>query len=296
MKSKKYLWSTLLYHSVIIPSFNRKYCIARAIDSVLSQTRLPDEILIVDDGSTDGTYLYLQETYQNHPLSSRIFIFKTENKGVSAARNFAIQQSKINDVDHYFHFLDSDDEWLNHKIEMQESFLLAHPQIKLVHGEEIWIRNSVRVNPMKKHKKFGGRIFIPSLALCLISPSAVCIHQSIFKEIGNFDESFIVCEDYELWLRICSRMEVGFLETAMIKKYGGHEDQLSKKYIAMDYWRIKAMFQHIDSPFINAEERQSLKEQILKKSEILCKAYIKHNNMQNYEEIHGIFLECKNRL
>lgn len=102
----------------------------------------------------------------------------------------------------------------------------------------MWIRKSKRVNPMNKHKKKSGDIFIESLELCLISPSAVALRRELFDEFGMFDENLPVCEDYDLWLRITSKEDVGFIDEKLIVKYGGHDDQLSKRYWGMDRFRV----------------------------------------------------------
>ncbi len=266
--------------SVIIPTFNRATVLARAIISVLEQTYRDFDLWIVDDGSTDETRKLCLEFQEK---DERIHYVYTDNRGVSYARNLGLICSP-----HVWKaFLDSDDEWLPHKLEKQAALLKKHPELKVIHGEEIWIRNGVRVNQMKKHHKCGGYIFENCLPLCVISPSAVVIHQDVFERVGNFDEDYTVCEDYELWLRMTLLFEVGFISDPVLKKYGGHEDQLSRKYFAMDYYRIKAL----DNIFKKAEAKnyaELLSHIILKKGRILLKGYEKHNNFANYEEVDAI--------
>ena len=91
------------------------------------------------------------------------------------------------------------------------------------------------------------------------------------KSVGNFREDFTVCEDYELWLRIAAKYDVGFLPEPLIKKYGGHEDQLSKQFFAMDYFRVKALNFHKNSPLITEEERKLLKRDLTEKMPDLIK-------------------------
>ena len=92
-----------------------------------------------------------------------------------------------------------------------------------------------------------------------------------------------------LWLRISSQTEVGFITTPLIIKYGGHFDQLSKKYKAMDEWRVRAMVTHLNNPFINTEEKQKLIYVLNQKCRILLNGYKKYNNYQNEEEIKRIY-------
>ena len=176
--------------SVVIPTYNRRKTIGRSIDSVLNQTLFPSEIIVVDDGSTDGTCDYIQSNFPS------IKLLHQPNKGVSAARNKGIRYADTN----WIALLDSDDEWFPQKLEKQVMTLSQSPDIKFCHTEEIWIRNGVRVNQMKKHQKYGGHIFYKCLDMCRISPSSVLFHQSILDDVGYFDKDLKVCEDYDLWI------------------------------------------------------------------------------------------------
>ena len=211
--------------SVIIPTYNRASLLTRAIDSVLAQTFTNYELIIVDDGSTDHTQTILKEyEYQNND-KIQTFCLLT-NRGVSAARNFGIQQAK----GQWIAFLDSDDEWLPQKLARQYLDLQYFPNAGVYFTDEIWIRNSKRVNPHLKHQKYDGWIFQQSLDLCLIAPSSALISQSVFEHVGLFDESLPVCEDYDLWLRITAHYPIRLLNEKLMRRYGGHTDQLSKRW------------------------------------------------------------------
>ncbi len=263
----------------IIPTYNRAQTLSRAIDSVLGQTYPVKNIWVVDDGSTDETFDVVAG------FGSRVQYVKTANLGVSHARNIGVGLSPSA----WVAFLDSDDEWLPERLEKQVAILNENPDLKLVHGEEIWIRNGVRVNPHKKHAKFGGNIFEKSLALCLISPSATLIQKETLLSLGGFREDYPVCEDYDLWLKFCSRYPVGFVTSPIIKKYGGHEDQLSKKYFAMDYWRVKSLNSCLHLPHITQSMKGKIQKLIASKSEILLNGYQKHNNTRDMDEIEKIY-------
>ncbi len=269
--------------SVIIPTFNRELTILRAIKSVLAQTYLDFDLWVIDDGSTDKTQQLVKPF-----LSENIHYLKQENLGVSAARNLGIKKSK----GEWLAFLDSDDEWLEHKLQLQVDLMSSDAEIPLIHGEEIWIRNGKRVNAKNKHQKFGGNIFLKCLPLCLISPSAAIIKREILVEEGNWDEEFIVCEDYDLWLKITAKYPVGFVKDPILNKYGGHADQLSTQYKAMDFWRIKAMKNILGRAYLKSEEQAAVKEQIIKKGKILLKGYEKHGNLENYELVKGWITSC----
>ena len=267
--------------SVVIPTFNRSHLLLRAIDSVLSQSYKNVEIIIVDDFSSDHTVEMVKHFFKERQFEKFKLIENEKNYGVSYSRNKAIKESGGD----YIAFLDSDDEWLERKLERQMDFFKINSQVALVHGEEIWIRNGVRVNQKKIHQKFGGQIFLKCLPLCIISPSAAMVRKDILQEFDFFDEQYIVCEDYDLWLKITSKYEVGFISDPIIKKYGGHEDQLSNRYFAMDFYRIKSMFRIYEDYNLSKENKSKVAQEIIKKSEVLLNGYIKHNNMKNYDLI-----------
>ncbi len=245
--------------SVIIPTYNRLWALPEAIKSVFEQTSSSFELIIVDDGSTDGTEVWVRE---NHPSAKYI---KKENGGVSSARNRGIGESR----GRYIAFLDSDDRWLPEKLERQiEVMELGHA---VCHTDEIWIRNQKRVNPRNKHKKYSGDIFLKSLPLVIISPSSVMIKREVFDEIGLFDENLFACEDYDMWLRLTSRHPVYFIDEPLIIKYGGHDDQLSKKYWGLDILRIYALEKILNDNLEGDDRIEAVIREIIKKSKIIRK-------------------------
>ncbi|KKL13127.1 hypothetical protein LCGC14_2528850, partial [marine sediment metagenome] len=184
--------------SVIIPTFNRACILGRAVESVLSQTFNNYEIIVVDDGSNDKTCEVIES------FNKLVRFFRIPHSGVSKARNTGIENAKGD----WISFLDSDDYWLPQKLEKQMAYLNANSEYRVCHTDEIWIKNGKRINQGKKHKKYAGWFFSPSLKLCLISPSTVIICREVLDNVGNFDEDFEYVEDYELWLRITSQYPV----------------------------------------------------------------------------------------
>ncbi|MEC9274099.1 MAG: glycosyltransferase [Candidatus Neomarinimicrobiota bacterium] len=261
--------------SVIIPVFNRAKLIYRSINSVINQTCPVNEIIVIDDGSKDGTYDLVKRDFP------QVILIHQENKGVSTARNVGIKLAKSK----WIAFLDSDDEWLPKKVEKQINLLNTNFSYKICHTDEVWIRNQIRVNPMKKHRKYGGDIYNKCLPLCVISPSSIIIHKDIFNDVGLFDESLPVCEDYDMWLRICSKYSVLYLDQKLINKFGGHDDQLSKKYWGMDLYRVIALEKMIDNPNINNKDRMATINMAINKVKILQKGYIKHDHKKEAQEM-----------
>lgn len=244
--------------AVVIPTYNRAHLLERAIGSVLEQSRPADEIVVIDDGSTDETSRLVGEKFPT------VRYLNQPNRGVSAARNLGISETESE----WIAFLDSDDEWLADKLKNQLDQLANQDTAQVCHTEEIWVRNGKRVNAMKKHAKKGGWIFHDCLPLCAMSPSSIMINRSVFNSVGLFDESLPACEDYDLWLRICSRYPVLFIEQPQIVKYGGHEDQLSRKFWGMDRFRISALKKVIDAGTLNPDDHNAACDMLVKKAGI----------------------------
>ena len=261
--------------SVVIPTLNRINTLQRALDSVINQTYKAAEIIVVDNGSSDGTLKFLREQYP------KITIL-TENKiGVSSARNKGIKKS----INQWIALLDSDDAWHPRKLEIQTSMLdSALKEYNLIHTDEIWFRNNKHINQMKKHKKQGGYIFERCLSLCCISPSSVLFKKNILDKVGLFDESLPVCEDYDMWLKICSSEEVLFAQDKLTYKYGGHKDQLSKSYWGMDRFRIKSIENIIKNFDLTYNQKKQAKKELIKKLKIIINGAFKRNNLSIVNE------------
>jgi len=250
----------MLSISVIIPTYNRIDVLPRALDSVFSQSDPLTDVIVVDDGSDDGTADMVSAKYPE------VKLIKQQNIGVSAARNRGIAESKGG----WIAFLDSDDEWKPQKLERQIICIAENPDAVLIHTDEIWIRDGKRVNPMKKHQKSGGRIFQKCLPLCVISPSSVLVKRSLLEEIGNFDEDLDVCEDYDLWLRICAEYPVHYVDEKLIVKYGSHADQLSRRHWGMDRFRISALEKVISGGTLSDEDNRAAVHMLIEKATIIA--------------------------
>ncbi len=270
--------------AVIIPSFNRAASLGRALDSVLAQHHPSAEICVVDDGSTDGTAELMRSRYP------ALGYLRQSNRGVSAARNLGVAHTQSE----WLAFLDSDDEWLPDKLQQQMIAWQRQPQHRLIHCDEIWIRDGRRVNPMRKHQKAGGFIFDRCLPLCAISPSAAVIQRSLFEEMQGFDESLPACEDYDLWLRICCRHPVLFVDQPLLRKYGGHADQLSRQHWGMDRFRVKALKKLLDSQVLTESQRHAAGAMLQRKCQILRAGASKRNKLGEvayYQELMDCYVE-----
>ncbi len=222
--------------SVIIPAHNRVRFLKEAIHSVLAQDYRDVQLIVVDDGSTDETPKLL-ESYR------QILIVRQARSGVSAARNAGIAVAS----GQLLAFLDSDDLWLPEKLSTQVAFFEDHPDALICQTEELWIKDGVRVNPKRRHRKDSGMIFERSVELCLVSPSAVMMRRGLLAEVGGFDEAMPACEDYDLWLRIGCRFPIYLIANPLVMKRGGHKDQLSR-IPGLDRFRIYALRKLLVTP------------------------------------------------
>jgi len=223
--------------SVIIPTYNRAGQVAEAVASVAAQTFRDFEILVVDDGSTDDTFEVLAA------LEGVRVLRHLRRRGVAAARNLGAAEAR----GEWLAFLDSDDLWLPEKLARQMAYLEARPGLLWCQTDETWVRQGVRVNKPASHRKVGGRIFLRSLERCLVSPSAVVLHRQLLADHGGFDADLPAAEDYDLWLRLSWRYEVGLVDEPLIIKRGGHPDQLSAQW-GLDRFRIRALVKLLQEP------------------------------------------------
>lgn len=257
--------------SIIIPTFNRSQKLIRAVHSVLDQNFKNYEVIIVDDGSSDDTYEALTNympliRYIRHPV----------NRGVSAARNSGIKNSAAP----WIAFLDSDDYWIENKLQVQMEFIEQNPGIVACQTEEIWIRNGRRVNPKKKHRKPSGDIFTLSLKLCLVSPSSIILKRTLFDEVGFFDETLPAAEDYDLWLRVACRYPIYLIKRRLVVKEGGHEDQLSRRFIGIDRFRIRAIEKLIQSGILSLNQQRAAMRELSIKCGIYGRGCIKRGKKE----------------
>jgi GT2 family glycosyltransferase len=231
-----------------------------AIESVLAQRHRPFELIVVDDGSDDET---AEEIRRRHGRSVRVV--SEAHRGVAAARNLGVRNS----AGPYLAFLDSDDTWRPGKLAAQVAFMQGDARAEICQTEEIWIRNGRRINPKLRHRKPSGDLFRASLELCLVSPSAVLMTRGLFDRVGGFDESFPVCEDYDLWLRISRDTPIHLIPEPLVIKRGGHVDQLSRSTWGFDRFRALSIKKLLDAG-LPGDKRRWAVEALARKVRVLA--------------------------
>lgn len=260
--------------TVILPVFNRSVQLEASLTSVLRQSLQASEVIVVDDGSQPPLQL-------NH---DRVQLIRVEsNEGVSHARNLGIHAASSD----WIAFLDSDDVWHDHHLESLVTYLKNNPLCRFLQTDETWIRNGKHFNKKAYHQKPSGWALEPSLERCLVTPSAVMLHRQLFDWHGDFNPKLTVCEDYDLWLRLLRYVPVGFVDSVSVTKYGGHQDQLSTAYPAMDRFRVQSLIQ-----LFNHEPSQLFRDlyaqQLFKKLTVLkhgAKKRSKINDVSYYDTV-----------
>ncbi len=269
--------------SVVLPTYNRWPMVSEAVESVLEQSFKRFELIVVDDGSQDGTLDGLRR------YGTCLKVISQPRRGVASARNLGLSWS----AGKYVAFLDSDDLWRPTKLEVQTGYMESHPDVAICQTEEIWVRNGVRVNPKKRHRKPSGDIFHASLNLCLVSPSAVMMTRELLHRLGGFDERFPVCEDYDLWLRIARDTAVPLIDQPLVVKRGGHRDQLSRATWGMDRFRVQALAKLLRAG-LQGEKKEWILEVLRGKITILvqgAKKRKKEEDARDYERLLAEFTD-----
>ena len=218
--------------SAIIPTYNRRELVVRAIDSALAQTRRVDEIVVVDDGSTDGTEAVLHERY-----GDRIRYVHQANAGVSAARNhgMAIAQGR------YFALLDSDDEWLPEKTARQVEWMQAHPDFGMVLCDVERVDGEHRLIDIFRRRdtiKEDGWILRWIIHNPALAPASALLRREVVADVGGFDETLRTAEDIDFHLRIAHRWKIGVVGLPLVRAMRGHDGLSAESSTYDDYVRV----------------------------------------------------------
>ena len=218
--------------SVVIATYNMSQFLPMAVKSVLEQTYENLEVHVVDDGSTDHT----RESVRGFTVDKRVKYHYQTNQGQASAKNRGIRESK----GEYIAFLDADDMWMSKKLERQLPLFDDAGVIGVVYSSGTSINEEGEVIPPGEWNYFIGKITGRLLiANCVPFDSAV-VRRECFETIGLFDESLRMGIDYDLWLRISTKYEFGYLNepTFIYRVWSG---QMSRNYIGRYEWGIKIM-------------------------------------------------------
>ena len=196
--------------SLIIPTYNRASLVPRAIDSALRQTRVPDEIIVIDDGSTDNTAAVLSA------YSAPVMVLGDGvNRDRSAARNRGLDAA----TGDFIAFLDSDDTLPPESVERRLNALQTHPEVDVVYGDASFIDTNgqviARFSDIRRHPRPSGDVFY-QLMLGNFAP----LHTFMFRRTAattaiRMDESLRTLEDYDFWLKLACISRFLYLDTSL---------------------------------------------------------------------------------
>lgn len=242
--------------SVILPTYNRAYCLGETLDSILAQSYRAFEVIVLDDGSTDGTDALVSGRYGTEP---RVRYHRTPNRGVSAARNSAIELAR----GEILVFADSDDRWISERLSLQVAAFERFPEVELVWTDvtavdakgQVLQERYTRVcypawheQPMEElfdhSEPIGdggcihvGHIFSTMLKGTLINMPSVAVRRRVIPRVGQFDTSMVVGEDYDFNLRVSQVGKVAFIDIPTVFYRTGGADQLTRQSLHVDQAR-----------------------------------------------------------
>lgn|SRR5574341_198431 len=212
--------STPLSVAVIIPTYNRADLVGEAIDSCLGQTRVPDQIIVVDDGSTDHT----QEVLATY--GTQITMIRQSNKGLSAARNAGLRAVTADLIA----LLDSDDTLLPESIALRAHVLETQPEVGVVYSDIM--RVDITGKPLMKqsewdHLPHRSGMILADFARYNVMPVHACLfRRAIIGQVASFDETLGPLADYDFWIRIAARYPFKYLDVPLAN-YRIHADTMT---------------------------------------------------------------------
>ena len=208
----------------------------RAIDSALAQTRPPEEIVVVDDGSTDGTGEALRARYGDL-VGDRIVYHRQDNAGVSAARNTGMRLAR----GRYFALLDSDDLWRPEKTARQFDWLETHPDFGMVLCDVVRVDadgTPYDVFHRREVLREDGWALRWLLRNPSLVPASVMFRREVFENVGGFDTTLRTAEDIDFHLRVARHWKIGVIEAELVEAMRGHDGLSAESTTYDDYVRV----------------------------------------------------------
>ncbi len=258
--------------SVIIPTYNRKKLLMRAVESVLQQSYPVTELIIVDDGSTDGT----GEMIAAMKDPGIHYYFTEMNRGAAAARNYGISKVSV-DVD-YVSFQDSDDLWLPGKLEKQMQSFESHPEAGFCYHKFGYRMSDGHLEILPDEslpvEKKSGDIYAQLLYENMVGTPTLIAKKEALDQTGGFDESLQAWEDYDLVLRLAKNEKAVFVDEVLVEatlSSGGVSDSAGNYMMACcmvlrkyrDDLLATGTFNHRLEKILSDAERLGMKDKIV---------------------------------
>ena len=222
--------------STVIPTFNRLADVVIAVRTALAQTYPSQEVIVVDDGSTDGTKDRLEAEY-----GQRLTILRTERLGVSGARNHGMAAARGD----YLALLDSDDEWLPEKLDAQVRFLEARPDYGMVVTDVVQMDRERQAYGLLRRREAipeDGQVLKYVLRQPALAPSSALIRRRVLDDVGPFDTSLPTAEDLDFHLRVAARWRIGVIAEPLTRAMRGHDGLSSLPRTYTDYLAVMERF------------------------------------------------------
>jgi glycosyltransferase involved in cell wall biosynthesis len=200
--------------STIMATYNYGQYLAGSISSALAQSYADQEIVIVDDGSTDNTPQIVAQ-YAQEP---RIRYFRTEHVGQPAAKNFGIQQAR----GELLAFLDADDLWEPEKLALQVPLFDASPRVGVVYTRFEMIDAQGTLLKYDQPELYRGDVLAQMFRQNFVGFSTCVVRRSVFEDVGRFDEQIPMAIDYELWLRVARHWQFDYVDKPLLRYRTGH--------------------------------------------------------------------------
>ena len=212
--------------SVVIAAYNATWCIERALEDTLSQSRPPDQVIVCDDGSSDGTADLVEQRF-----GAAVTVLRLPHQNAAAARRIGIERSSGD----WIAFLDADDRWLPGKLERQLAFLERHPQLRWLTGNgrlvsaEGVLRDSWLADYFDPVRDEAGDLVGPLVERCFPLVSATLVERGAYDAVGGIDPEIVYSHDYDLWLRLAARYPGGLMAEPLVDYFSG-PGTLSRSY------------------------------------------------------------------
>jgi len=259
--------------SVIIHTYNNEKFIAETVESVLNQTYKDYEIIVVDDGSVDGTRDALL------PYMHGIRYRYKENGGIASAKNAGISLSQTE----FVAFLDHDDLWAPDKLQLQMEYFNENPQVGLVYAKYTSFRDGKELRT-KPEKGCSGWIFKELLSKSFIQTSTVIVKRECLNAVGPYDESFSLGDEYDMFLRISKRFQCGFVDKGLTR-YRVHDTNASKNDFLFDNENL-GVYKKIYNNFtgLDGEEKKILRKRIARYSMKVAKGLYSQGKLEESKQ------------
>jgi len=259
--------------SVIIHTYNNEKFIAETVASVLNQTYKDYEIIVVDDGSVDGTRDVLM------PYMQKIRYHYKENGGIASAKNAGIGLSQAE----FVAFLDHDDLWVPDKLQLQMEHFNENPQIGLVYAKYTSFRDGEELRT-KPEKGYSGWIFKELLSKSFIQTSTVVVKRECLDAVGPYDETFFLGDEYDMFLRIARKFQCGFVDKGLTR-YRVHDTNASNNDFLFDNENL-GVYKKIYNNFTDLDgvEKKILRKRIARYSMKVAEGLYSQGKLEESKE------------